>query len=332
MNKILGILKRITDTGKTSKITGENSEEYSELSIVDRLFDNVIRNIGYSDSRRQAVKYGFTGLVGAAFYDFGLKTLWAADNCLCNGRIYDPDTECCITGTVQIKNPISDLDLCPDRVPHPGHTCVSNGCGAEGGRSFPGSFGNAEFTPCCNDHDCCYGECNSNRGGCDTTFEECMTAACDAAYPGSGYPDRLKRSSCRGAANTYWAAVAAAGQAAYDAAQRAACDCCESSSCAEQCDGGGSCGLFPSCEGGADCFCFAAVEGGGACAHGDTPCDGIQTCTSSSECPSGYACLNATCCGTEAVCAPLCSAVTPVLRSRSASIQEQRLTISGWKS
>src|SRR2546426_581573 len=44
---------------------------------------------------------------------------------------------------------------------NPGYTCVANGCGPAGGRQYPNHPFGADFQSCCNDHDCCYGNCNN---------------------------------------------------------------------------------------------------------------------------------------------------------------------------
>ena len=49
--------------------------------------------------------------------------------------------------------------------------------------------------------------------------------------------------------------------------------------------------------------CATTAEGGGVCVEGLTPCEGLPRCTGSGDCPEGWICVVATCCG-EPVCIP----------------------------
>src|SRR5207248_1119423 len=143
------------------------------------------------------------------------------------------------------------------KVPDPTHTCMPNGCGGEGGTSVPNSFGIANFRNCCNGHDCCYDECNSNKGGCDRDLFACMSTSCIAAY--ALFPTTLLP-TCLEIASTYFAFVTALGAKYYNAAQQQSCDCCSTQTCSQAC-AGGACGRLPACAGGSDCVCFTSVEG-----------------------------------------------------------------------
>lgn len=294
----------------------ENNDAITPSDEVDTsvfgVFDNVTRIVGSEIPRRTALALGVKGLAAAFLASFGVRNSWAQQTCLCQGQVYNPVTTCCTPSGRQTKYPIANLDACPNRVPHPGYVSVPNGCGAQGGQQFPGSFGAASFTPCCDTHDVCYGTCNSNRTTCDNNFEVCLTASCDAAYPGGGL-NAIRRSTCRGAANSYWAAVASFGGSAYNAAQSGACDCCSQSTCPQSC-AGSSCGSLPPCAPGGDCVCFTSTEGAGACVHGNTPCSSVPRCTTTADCPSGYACLTTSCCGSFGVCGPLCNPLVPAGR------------------
>jgi RHS repeat-associated protein len=91
---------------------------------------------------------------------------------------------------------------------------TSNGCGAQGGAQFPGDFGLWDFTPACDGHDICYGACGSNKSDCDNQFLADMLSVCDAyAMLPTLY------TTCAALAGTYYAAVVAAGQDAFDSAQ-----------------------------------------------------------------------------------------------------------------
>jgi hypothetical protein len=62
------------------------------------------------------------------------------------------------------------------------------------------------------------------------------------------------------------------------------------------CVGTDCAGIVFGCEDDAACNCFITVEGVGIC-HRNQPCAGLQSCTSSSECPPNWACSLSTCCG-----------------------------------
>lgn len=294
----------------------------------DERFDNITRSIAGSLTRRDMLKVAMTGFLGIGLAKLGIRTAWAGDSCLCNGVKYDPDLSCCTSFGVIQKHPIADLTQCPNKVPHPTHTCVPNGCGGSGGISVPNGFGAANFLPACNDHDCCYDKCNSTKATCDTDFLTSLNDACSTAYPGNELLENMKRNMCLKTAKTYYNFVNSQGQTYFDAAQRQSCDCCASEPCAESC-AGGACGNLPSCAANdPDCLCFTTPEGSGACIPGSTPCAGLKTCSSSSQCPPGYGCAVTSCCGNFGVCGPLCSDVKPaplamVIAPLSASVQQK---------
>jgi hypothetical protein len=69
------------------------------------------------------------------------------------------------------------------------------------------------------------------------------------------------------------------------------------------------CGSSPTaCPGsgaeGLGCFCFSTTLGHGACAS-DVFCGHTPSCTTQSDCPSGYICAPNTCCG-GSICLPIC--------------------------
>jgi len=285
------------------------------------IFDNVARILGSEMPRRKAFRMVLSGLAGVALAEFGIKSAWAAANCLCLGQTYDPTTACCTASGVQPKHPLSSVSACPNKVPHPGYTATFNGCGGQGSvfnPVIPGHYGAANFTPCCNTHDICYGTCNDVKATCDSSLLTCMTASCDAAYSAPGVLNSIQRANCHGVANTFHSAVSNAGGSFYEAGQDGACDCCSTSTCPQSC-AGSSCGSLPSCAGGGDCLCFSQIEGGGMCAHGSTPCAGIIHCSSTADCPAGSACSNTTCCGSFPVCVPLCNPILPSSQSSSLS-------------
>lgn len=301
--------------GTPMRTLDDGNPAEDETARQDTLLDNLARSVAGTTSRRNAFRLAFTGLAGMALSRLGINTAWAAANCLCNGTVYDSATACCTsTGVVQ-KNPIADLARCPGKVAHPGHTCVPNGCGGSGGVPVPNSFLAANFLPACNTHDCCYDRCNANRGGCDTDFQATLRASCNAAYPGTGFLDSRKRAMCLSTADTYYEFVRDRGQPYYDQAQRQSCDCCDTQNC-RTC-AGGACGNLPRCSATLpDCLCFTTPEGTGACIPGSTPCAGLRSCTSSSQCPPGYGCAVTSCCGSGGVCGPLCTDVSPTVTAR----------------
>jgi len=103
----------------------------------------------------------------------------------------------------------------------------SNGCGAEGGISAPGSFlGIVDFTGCCDGHDICYGTCGKSKSLCDLGLGGCMAAMCQkvASVPSL-------HTACIAQAGLYAEAVLALGGSAFESAQNDACEwepcCCE---------------------------------------------------------------------------------------------------------
>lgn len=279
----------------------------------DRLFDDLTRSVAGASSRRDALKIAFYGLAGYALAKFGVRSAWAAANCLCNGVVYDSSLSCCTPGGVVQKHPIASLASCPNRVPNATHMCAPNGCGGEGGVPVPNGYGAANFRPSCNTHDCCYDACTTSgtaKAGCDTDLYNNLLAACATAYPGTGVLDRIKRGSCNNVAATYYSFVNRFGQTFFDAAQQQSCDCCGDQPCLSC--AGGACGNLPHCAANnPDCLCFTTPEGTGACIPGSTPCAGLRACNSSADCPPGYGCTKTSCCGGGGVCGPLCSDVRP---------------------
>jgi hypothetical protein len=86
--------------------------------------------------------------------------------------------------------------------------------------------------------------------------------------------------------------------------------------CRERCVGN-VCGFDPfercgSNEQTGDCVCAATVNG--KCKCYQPICLGGETCTGSRQCPEGYSCVNAQCCG-QSICAALCDTNIGVLRA-----------------
>ena len=290
----------------------------------DDAFDNFMRSVASQATRRDALRVSANGMFLTFLATIGIRPAHAAADCLCGRQLYDPAIQCCTPTGVQTKSPIADLARCPDRVASPSFTCVPNGCGAEGGQSFPNGYGSASFLGCCSTHDCCYGTCRSGQAGCDSAFGNCMRSSCDAAYPpmlvtvlGVTYDsNRVNRSLCRGQANSYESAVSNFGGNAHTAAQQNACDCCGTQNC-PTCPGG-TCSSLPSCQD-PGCVCFQTVEGRGFC-HLPQACAGLARCTSSSNCQAGWACVSVTCCsGSGPICIRPCFVINGVVVSQPGS-------------
>jgi hypothetical protein len=80
------------------------------------------------------------------------------------------------------------------------------------------SYGNADFTGACRNHDNCYDTCGKSKEHCDDVFKSEMRDACDRAY--SSVWHTVQRGACKEIANTYHSAVNRMGGDAYRAAQR----------------------------------------------------------------------------------------------------------------
>jgi hypothetical protein len=101
-----------------------------------------------------------------------------------------------------------------------------------------------------------------------------------------------------------------------DPAGAAGCTSCPA--CNNLCPGGSGC-----------CCCFVTVEGCCFCAE-NTDCN-VPSCTSSSQCPPGWACV-ATCCDATPRCVPHCGATSPHVVCDSPSRNSPRVaTTTGWR-
>jgi hypothetical protein len=121
-----------------------------------------------------------------------------------------------------------------------------NGCGPEAGipvSLFDHEFARGDYIPdnpfylghffsACQGHDCCYGQCGGNKAQCDSDFLAKMRAACDTRWPLKTIADSIiygqMAALCYAVADAYYDAVSTTttGQDAYDAGQKAVCDCC----------------------------------------------------------------------------------------------------------
>jgi hypothetical protein len=254
----------------------------------ERRFDELTRALGRGASRRQVLKGLLGTALGGVLASIGIRAPRAvmAATLTCNGLPYDPATQCCEPAGVQPRYPIANLDLCPNRVPHPGHVPEFNGCGPANGvisHLIPNKIGpyrNIDFTPACNNHDVCYDTCNSVKSHCDRAFLDDMTAACTAAYAGHGFLDRYMHTACTADAYLYYTAVSRGGADAYVSAQKQACDCC---AVCQDCGGAGD-----------DRCCNGACHD--ACPEGEHR--DPETC----ECSHCVGQPDGTTCGTNEVC------------------------------
>jgi len=79
------------------------------------------------------------------------------------------------------------------------------------------SYGDADFTGACRNHDKCYDTCGKRKEDCDDVFKSEMHDVCNSTYS-SWNPTRAL---CIGIANTYYSAVNRLGGDPYREAQAA---------------------------------------------------------------------------------------------------------------
>ena len=80
------------------------------------------------------------------------------------------------------------------------------------------SWGNADFTGACRNHDRCYETCRSSKDDCDAEFKSEMREACRRSYSSPWHA--VQREACLQTANGYHSAVHRMGGDSYRAAQR----------------------------------------------------------------------------------------------------------------
>ncbi|MBF0344046.1 MAG: hypothetical protein HQL06_07430 [Nitrospirae bacterium] len=80
------------------------------------------------------------------------------------------------------------------------------------------SFGGADFSNCCAQHDDCYDKCGNTQDFCDNSFGSCLHYKCDHAYNHIAHVFQLR--GCKETANTYHSAVHRMGGDAYREAQK----------------------------------------------------------------------------------------------------------------
>jgi Group XII secretory phospholipase A2 precursor (PLA2G12) len=224
--------------------TKENNQTISTESKLEPLFDRLSKIYASNYSRRDAFRIATATIVTPILASLGVKSAKAATSCLCGGNpllsgwaccpyddqgnlvptAYYPQIYCC-TSKLTPKHPIEDLNACPNKQSTVGYAPVPNECGAEGTSTFivnwlNNGYSGVKFTSCCNEHDKCYGTCNSNKNSCDVNFKICLENRCKLYFTGR------ELRSCIKNANYYFGAVDKLGGSAHDAGQREACDCC----------------------------------------------------------------------------------------------------------
>ena len=122
-----------------------------------------------------------------------------------------------------------------------------------------------------------------------------MSEETTAAEGGLTRREMLKKSALVGAVAWTIPIVGSFNAPAFGQVTSPPCDC-----------SGPNCAFADDCGGvGTPCNCLTTVEGDCFC-HNFSPCSGLQTCTASGECPTGWACVDNTCCGAIKICVPPC--------------------------
>lgn len=161
--------------------------------------------------------------------------------------VYSKSTNCCVPGLlfnkVVAKNPIADLDDCPNRVPkvpawvfqYDGCSAPSAGamnllCGGFNGKDNPTGHPNTVFgngtglmAPC-DGHDRCYQTCNAApnaQANCDTAMHTGMNNVCN----NSGAPANIIQ-NCLCWSDKYKLGLDWFGKSHFEARQKEVCDCC----------------------------------------------------------------------------------------------------------
>jgi len=78
---------------------------------------------------------------------------------------------------------------------------------------------------------------------------------------------------------------------------------CENAACTKTACVGKTCDTFKPCGPGGGCVCGTIADSAsGFCVYGPTPCDTLETCSSSAQCRAGEVCIESSCCQ-RSVCA-----------------------------
>ena len=119
----------------------------------------------------------------------------------------------------------AELESC-NKVDDPCDEPTPNGCGPGGDDGISDDPANcsypdfSSFKAPCDHHDLCYSSCVMSQSYCDSAFGSEMDVTCQNTSP-------LCYIVCEAQRVIYWAAVAIVGRTYYEAAQVAACACCD---------------------------------------------------------------------------------------------------------
>lgn len=262
------------------------------LPVGDGWFDRLARAAARGTSRRETLKLA-AGVTATA-----IVASWVRPS---SGVAFGGDPGCAGTRTFYSEG-------CADPVAKLNHTPAFNGCGPQNGVNFvPQSpLGVATFTKACDQHDICYGTCNSSKANCDFTFFDDMAAICHAEYPPfGGLFNAIGHSYCLSLAQDYTAAVMLGAGSAFQDGQSEGCDCCEdcpgsqaqcggkccqagqvcsNGACCSQCDPGYIKCSYPAPVGTCDYGCCNGLNGKGVCCP---KANGIPRCCPSDLCCNG---------------------------------------------
>jgi hypothetical protein len=137
-----------------------------------------------------------------------------------------------------VQYPAKNLNDCPCRREHQGYKPTSNGCGPSGVLNLPvwalipNGIAGINWKSACDHHDICYGTCNKSKAACDKSLGDEVYIACIGTYPISSGGEfnpfvALQQAMCNALGDTYVDGVSGkSGDAAFDAAQKEACECC----------------------------------------------------------------------------------------------------------
>jgi|GEM_PF-3348017 len=138
----------------------------------------------------------------------------------CGDVIFNTSVSCCSPNDMVVpKDPIVNLEDCPNRVARADFVSEANGC--TGGLNCPGATGCTYcFKSACDAHDHCYDDCSKRKGDCDSAFGVDLAAICAALSGGC-------KSDCIIKAAIYLTFVQGPlANIFYETAQKAACICC----------------------------------------------------------------------------------------------------------
>jgi hypothetical protein len=221
-------------------------------------FDALARELAQGLSRREALRRVCGGFAGAILASLGAGRAWGAPNpcaSYCNS----------LRHPAQRKNCNNACKQCGDN--------VQNVCPAL----------DSDKVACCNQGTgCCSGACTplgtaQNCRGCGDTCPG--VTVCVSAMAGCQCPSGTALCGTTCCANTCCnGACCNAGEACLNGACTAA----------STCSGDACTGTLVICGSSGECSCYAIAEGGNLCLSGGVAQP--QSCTTSADCPAGYAC------------------------------------------